>query len=634
MVLWKEMKRSKIKANMPVFDKLKISTPVDNRRFERRILFLEHEKGWDSKNILESVSSAEKNLLNKINRFVIYGEPQSGKTEMMIALTSKILDLGYKIIIVLLKDDLQLLEQNFSRFARSGINPAPRKMDDLIREDILLTGEATAIIFSTKNYRWLSKLYEKVRGLKVVVIDDEGDYATPNAKINRAEKSKINELVEKIVGTGTYLAVTATPARLDLNNTLDNVNKHWVGFKPHTSYVGQNEFFPMDQGGKIPFELYRLPEKGDDPRHLREAVFRFLITVSKLNLDNNCDENFSMLIHTSGLNIDQSKDHKLVNIIINALKDTNSSKHDVYLRRIFELAENKFPDEGYDILGYILKNISRNIIVLMNSKQDAKSRGFHLATKPSQVFTFAIGGNIVSRGVTFENLISMFFTRDVKHRLQQDTYIQRARMFGDRSKYLKYFELTIPEKLYLDWHKCFVLHRLALESINAGSTPVWLEDRRTSVASSSSIDKTSVSFDSGEMSFDIFNYNSSSRDMMLKASESNVNDFNALDSMHLVLGKHALPEYLLAFIKRFSGFDKSKKLIAIHKPGSTENKSDADQIKISRPKGMMGSFDLERERYPDAIHHIKIFYNQFGKARLFYKYTADNLKFIKNFKNA
>ena len=61
-------------------------------------------------------------------------------------------------------------------------------------------------------------------------------------------------------------------------------------------------------------------------------------------------------------------------------------------------------------------------------------------------------GNIVSRGVTFPNLLSMFFTRDVKHRLQQDTYIQRARMFGARGKYLKHFELTIPSQLYTDWH--------------------------------------------------------------------------------------------------------------------------------------------------------------------------------------
>src|SRR5206468_11448653 len=81
-----------------------------------------------------------------------------------------------------------------------------------------------------------------------------------------------------------------------------------------------------------------------------------------------------------------------------------------------------------------------------------------------------------------DNLLSMFFTRDVKHKLQQDTYIQRARMFGARGKYLKFFELTIPSQLYTDWQKCFVFHRLALKSI---------ESDRKSTRLNSSHDQTS-----------------------------------------------------------------------------------------------------------------------------------------------
>ena len=95
----------------------------------------------------------------------------------------------------------------------------------------------------------------------------------------------------------------------------------------------------------------------------------------------------------------------------------------------------------------------------------------------------------------------MFFTRDVRQRLQQDTYIQRARMFGARGKYLEHFELTIPEHLFTDWHWCFVFHKLALATIknNLGS-PVWIGDSRISVAAPSSINKATVALDKGEMS--------------------------------------------------------------------------------------------------------------------------------------
>jgi len=43
---------------------------------------------------------------------VIYGEPQSGKTEMMICLTARLIDIGANLVIHLLNDSVQLLEQN------------------------------------------------------------------------------------------------------------------------------------------------------------------------------------------------------------------------------------------------------------------------------------------------------------------------------------------------------------------------------------------------------------------------------------------------------------------------------------------------------------------------------------------
>jgi DNA replication protein DnaC len=55
-----------------------------------------------------AVSSANETLHAGTNSFVIYGEPQSGKTEMMICLTAKLLDDGHRIIIHLLNDSVQL----------------------------------------------------------------------------------------------------------------------------------------------------------------------------------------------------------------------------------------------------------------------------------------------------------------------------------------------------------------------------------------------------------------------------------------------------------------------------------------------------------------------------------------------
>ncbi len=74
---------------------------LSSNRYEKRLQVLKND-GKKTECIKYAVEGALKNLEQGITSFIIYGDPQSGKTEMMIALTAKLLDKGYKIIIVLL----------------------------------------------------------------------------------------------------------------------------------------------------------------------------------------------------------------------------------------------------------------------------------------------------------------------------------------------------------------------------------------------------------------------------------------------------------------------------------------------------------------------------------------------------
>ena len=224
----------------------------------------------------------------------------------------------------------------------------------------------------------------------------------------------------------------------------------------------------------------------------------------------------------------------------------------------------------------------------------------------------------------------MFFTRDFKHRIQQDTYIQRARMFGSRKAHLIHFELSIPEHLYVDWHRCFVFHRLALEAIKAGlGSPVWLGDSRIATVASSSIDEANVSMDKGEMSFPIFDY-SEDLENLIAATEGPISKLRSLQNR---LGNQALPDYLIRFIEHTSPL--GSKSIAIHGSETIANYKDGDDInkdKIQRRRGFIGTNQLQKNKYPDAVHHIMIFYNAHKRARVFYKFDG-SIKFIKNLKN-
>jgi hypothetical protein len=219
----------------------------------------------------------------------------------------------------------------------------------------------------------------------------------------------------------------------------------------------------------------------------------------------------------------------------------------------------------------------------------------------------------------------MFFTRDVKHKLQQDTYIQRARMFGSRGKDLKYFELTIPNNLYEDWHKCFLFHRLALDSIKNGyDAPVWLEDHRISTVASGSIDKSTVDVDKGEMSYDLFDFDSQEIESIFSSSSSK---YKVLENLQNIVGEDSLPTYLIKYIKAFSPIGEDS--LIFHPTASIMGQKDADHGAIIRKKGVFGGSEIRK--YPEAIHHMRIYYNNTGKARLFYRY-AGNIKYLKNFK--
>jgi hypothetical protein len=335
-----------------------------------------------------------------------------------------------------------------------------------------------------------------------------------------------------------------------------------------------------------------------------------------------------MLVHTSGKREDHTDDYKEIARIFNILKTDVPEKTEQLYKSIYEKAEFKYQGFGKAITEFIYQNKNRTSIIIINSDNDKKLVDPKTATNPATLFTIAIGGNIVSRGVTFDNLISMFFTRDVKHKLQQDTYIQRARMFGSRGNYLQFFELHIPKQLYLDWHKCFVFHRLSLESIKSGNgAPVWLENKRVTSVAKSSIDKANVHMTSGEMSFGIFNYGNSIEEVFSNGSTK----VERLRNLASVIGSDCCPEFLIKFIDGMSPFGDAS--IEILRTTNIADYKDADIDAIQRQNGgaIRGYTQAEKIKRPNTVHFLKIFHNGQGKARLFYNYR-ENVKFIQNLK--
>lgn len=601
-----------------------------SNQYQRQLQRL-RDIGNSTECIEQAVQGALKNLSEPgQSSFVVYGEPQSGKTEMMICLTAKLLDEGFRFIVHLLNDSVDLLGQNLGRFHSSGLAPSAQNFMEIVDPSVNVHA-GTFVVFCKKNGNNLRDLINKIGKMKsVVVIDDEADYATPNSLVNKNDKTPINELIERIIGdTGHYIGVTATPARLNLNNTFKNDSRLWVKFPPHRMYTGQDDFFPMDIdeiGVKgLKYKLFLMPDKKDDFSHERAALFRFMINAAHLNLTNRDEKNYSLLVHTSGKKIDHKADLENIRKIFSVLSDQRSAKFGKYLEEIWNLAKLTYMDvSADDITKYVYNNISRRAIIVLNSEASFKNFGGS-ATNPSALFTIVIGGNIVSRGVTFNNLLSMFFTRDVKNKLQQDTYIQRARMFGSRGAYLGHFELTIPEALYADWHRCFVYHRLALASIDSGlGAPVWIADQRIAAVASASVDNSTVNLDRSEMSFAMFDF-LPEIDSIAESTSSAIDKVNELSS---ILGDAAFPLYLRTFILR--SLSKGNVGLKMFNSAEVFPSMDAqDKIDIKRRQGFLTI--RENDRAGNTIHFLRVIRNDSGRARLFYKFDG-SVQFIKNFR--
>ena len=611
---------------------------LEHSRYQTFLKSLDH----DTKSIENTVSDALENLVEKKSKsFVIYGEPQSGKTSMMIALTCKLLDLGYKFIIHLVQDNLALERQNRDRFQFSTLNPTPKKLEEILPRDVNLE-DREVVVFCKKNSSNLLKLIKRVEHIKnKIIIDDEADYASPNSKVNKVdekgylEKTKINERIFNLIGSnGIYIGVTATPARLDLNNTFNNENHRWVFFKPHELYRGQDFFFPITpQDGKfaISYDLVKLSDQAYDPsKELRESIYRFLVNATFLNLFHNKNiKNYIMLIHTSLKMENHADDRKVAEKTFSELSRKKGDKFLKHLERIYKFAYKKTnnEEEAKKITKFIASNADKYSIGVMNSDPENKV-DFDLekfTTNPSTLFTVAIGGNTISRGLTFQNLISMFFTRGVKTIMQQDTYIQRARMFGTRPNVeAENFELTIPENLYKQWFSCFLLHRLSYLSARNNMHQVWLEGSRTRAVAPASIDKANVRIDKGEISFEKIKYSKFPEKNLSKNNKEILFEFNKK------FGNEFLPMHVINFIDAVS-VNKTDD-IAIHNDKAIEDwKEGADHEDISRARGIFGNFDYQK--FPLAKHHFKIIFNKKGFARMFYNFRHGKVSFLRNTKD-
>lgn len=349
-----------------------------------------------------------------------------------------------------------------------------------------------------------------------------------------------------------------------------------------------------------------------------------------------------MLIHTSGNIDDHNTDKLYLDEILSVLRDPESPGRNTLFSEVLAACGDELSKfEKQRVINFIKRNAIETKVVILNSGKGANKSGD--AQNPPKCFTFIIGGNVVSRGLTLNNLLSMYFTRGTTSKLQQDTYIQRARMFGNRGGYFEDFNLTIPEELFLAWHDCFSSHELSLEESKMGRQPVWWGNSRVAPAAGGSFVKGSIFTKVNGTMFDDFDYDPSIVDEVIGYPDTGkIITLDELSAFAREAPDNALPNFIVEYVRKYPP---ESRIIAWYPPHSIknmkENKNNGDDFSIVfRKQGLWGQFERDLKRgkrfhhLAEATHHFRLFFNTSDRARLAYKIRSpsdkqDNVTYLK-----
>lgn len=375
---------------------------------------------------------------------LLFGNIQSGKTSQTFGVITKAADLGFPIFLILTSNNLILQEQMISRVKEDldGFCICDENDSNKFIENMLIKPTIIVIKKNPRILRYWNNIFANtgfMKGNPLFIVDDEADESSLNTQINSGNQSSINrylELIKKNSSCSIYLQVTGTPQALLLQTFKSGWHPYFIYyFNPGNNYLGGNTFFSKENNNEniIFIDGKCNPERNVVVRHLTVSSQLFL---SGRNVSN-------CIIHPSVLQIEHEKVAENINKEVSWCKD-NLKKLDELIKLEYENLNpticNKIPFENilYNI-HEILSNDEIKVIIL-NGKH------FHEKDTYLNGCNFIIGGNSLSRGVTFPALNTIYYTRTSKNP-QADTMWQHSRIFGyDRDQGL--VRIFIDKRLY------------------------------------------------------------------------------------------------------------------------------------------------------------------------------------------
>ena len=473
-------------------------------------LQLLHSKGSSWSKAANKISTETLDLVNLlpnpiIENFSSYGlvigDVQSGKTGNFTGLIARAVDSGYNFVIVLsglynaLRNQTQnRLDAELTGIGHKGVDyfvdPPSRpflrltkhgeEFDGSVNINKIRNLENPILAVIKKNSSPLSKIRtilkqlsdSELEKIKLLIIDDEADYATINTSSEFPDSTSTNSHIRSILNlckSSAYVGYTATPyANLFIEKESDcfsyefeNGGLEDLGLTLHPrnfiyrlntpdEYNGLSSYFTEEtnldsfeiideEERKVWLNYLKTCDFHDSPNSFLSSLIDFITILCLNKLADRKPDYVSMMVNITEKTGDMLPVAKLVREICTAIEISHGEEgHNIVdkirslaLQRWKNIHSRHFPQFEFNEIWAQFGSVSQIEIVILNddSKKNI-SEGFSteidlelLKEKPYIV----VGGNLLSRGLTIEGLTISYFLRDPD---AYDSLMQMGRWFG------------------------------------------------------------------------------------------------------------------------------------------------------------------------------------------------------------
>ena len=442
------------------------------------------------------------------NTGIVIGKIQSGKTLSFTSAIALAQDNGYKIVVVISGRTNLLLKQTKDRLSDNFVDDSKVKIhkihantnfnslsNALQKPFVRANRSKLNVIPILKHQDSLKKISDlfntavisfHLKKNTVLIIDDEADqaslntYARSNSKKSLNDASAIFSALRSLrcsCPNHSYVQYTATPQANLLIDSLSLLSPDWhVLLTPGSKYTGGNEFFLGRS--KLPKLFGTIEKVGDYPPETKNlesppesyinAIIEFIMLNSlmagRIEGTQEINKKGSMLVHPTYF-VNESKTNTVgikkfeqwcMNIKDSLESEIDSGEYDSF-KDIYNKLEKEFSLTSiflkFPTLDHIMADIEDNIIDEIHIARVTggmldKEEGYPWDESPYHIL---LGGALLDRGFTVENLIMTYMPRDSKSLNQSDTIEQRCRFYGYRSDYLAFCRVYLNDGIIRDF---------------------------------------------------------------------------------------------------------------------------------------------------------------------------------------